>query len=166
MRKFVIAAALAASALTAAAPAAAQYYPEPRPYGYGNGYGYGYNNWGQVRRLQARVDQLQRQIVHLDRRNILSEREAYRLRQDSREIEQRLRWSARNGLSGQEAYAIERRIQRLEIRIQREARDGNRYGRYGYNDGRGGWGDRDRDGLNDRFERDHGTNYDEDRDPD
>ena len=159
MRKFVIAAALAASALTAAAPAAAQYYP-PQPQGYGYGY-YG-NNWGQVRRLQARVDQLQRQIRHLDRQNILSEREAARLREQSREIEYRLRVAARNGLHPQEAYGIERRIQRLEIRIHREARDGNRYNNWG---GRNQY-DRDRDGLNDRYERDHGTNYDEDRDPD
>jgi predicted RNase H-like nuclease (RuvC/YqgF family) len=156
MRKFVIAAALAATALTAAAPAAAQYYPQPQ------GNAYGYNNWGQVRRLQVRIDQLQRQIRHLDRRNILSEREAARLRNDSREIEQRLRFAARNGLHPRESYAIERRIQRLEIRIHREARDGNRYGR-GYNQ----YGqDRDRDGLDDRYERDRGTNYDEDRDPD
>ncbi|MDP9422643.1 MAG: hypothetical protein M3Q19_07405 [Pseudomonadota bacterium] len=161
MRKFVIAAALAASALTAAAPAAAQYYP-PQPQGYG--YGYHGNNWGQVRRLQARVDQLQRQIRHLDRRDILSEREAAYLRQESRELEQRLHFAARNGLHPREAYAFERRIQRLEIRIHREARDGNRYGR-GYNQYGGTW-DRDRDGLNDRYERDRGTNYDEDRDPD
>ncbi|HYC95764.1 MAG TPA: hypothetical protein VEB39_08730 [Sphingomicrobium sp.] len=162
MRKFVIAAALAASALTAAAPAAAQYYPQPQGYGYG--YGYGQGNWGQVRRLQARVDQLQRQIRHLDRRDILSEREAAYLRQESRELEHRLHFAARNGLHPREAYAFERRIQRLEIRIQREARDGNRYGR-GYHPYGGTW-DRDRDGLNDRYERDRGTNYDEDRDPD
>ena len=165
MRKFVIAAALAASTLTVAAPAAAQWYP-PQP----QGYGHPASNWGQVRRLQARVDQLQRQIRWLDSRDILSEREAAYLRQESRELEQRLRYSARNGLHPREAYAFERRIQRLEIRIQREARDGNRYGRRGYNDGRGyydGRGmDRDRDGLNDRYERDRGTNYDEDRDPD
>jgi predicted RNase H-like nuclease (RuvC/YqgF family) len=159
MRKFIISAALAASALTAAAPAAAQYYPQPQ------NYGYGYNNYGQVRRLQARVDQLQRQIVHLDRRNILSNREAARLMQDGREIERRLRFAARNGFSGWEAQDIQRRIYRLETRIQREARDGNRW-RGGYNDGRGGWSDRDRDGLNDRYERDRGTNYDEDHDND
>ena len=159
MRKFVIAAALAATALTAAAPAAAQWYP-PQPQG--NAYGYN-NNWGQVRRLQARVDQLQRHIARLDSRDILSEREAARLSNDSREIEQRLRYAARNGLNGNEAYSIERRIQRLEVRIQREARDGNRYGNYGYN---AGWSDRDRDGLDDRYERDRGTNYDEDHDRD
>src|SRR5688500_16062011 len=106
---------------------------------------------------------LQRQIRHLDSRDILSEREAAHLRQESRELEQRLRYSARNGLNPREAHAFERRIQRLEVRIQREARDGNSYGRYDYKQ----YGqDRDRDGLNDRYERDRGTNYDEDRDPD
>ena len=157
MRKFFIAAAVAASALTATAPAAAQW-------GQPQGNAYGYNNYGQVRRLDARIDNLQRQISHLDRRNILSNREAARLRAESNQLERRLRYSARNGLSPREGNEIERGIYRLEIRIQREARDGNRYG-YGYNEGRGGR-DRDRDGLNDRYERDRGTNYDEDRDPD
>ena len=155
MRKFLISAALAASTLVAAAPAAAQWAPPPP-----QSYGYGYDNYGQARRLQVRIDQVQRQISHLDRRNILSEREANRLRGESREIEQRLRYSARNGLHPQEAYGIERRIQRLEVRIQREARDGNRYGYYnsGYN--RDGWNDRDRDGRNDRYEDDRGYNHD------
>ena len=169
MRKFVIAAALAASALTAAAPAAAQYYPPQQ--GYNNGYGY--NNYGQVRRLHARIDQLQRQISNLDRRDILSEREARRLRNESNQLEQRLRYASRNGLNGREIYNVERGIQNLEIRIQREARDGNgRRGdgdRWSYNDGRyrdGQWIDRDRDGLDDRYERDHGRDYDEDHDRD
>ena len=158
MRKCIVTAALAASALTAAAPAAAQWYP-PQP----QGYGYGYHNYGQVRRLQVRIDQLQRQIARLDSRDILSEREARRLRDESRDVERRLRRAARYGLDGREAYSIERRIQRLEYRIHREARDGNNW-RGGYY-GRGGW-DRDRDGFDDRYERDRGTNYDEDRNPD
>jgi opacity protein-like surface antigen len=156
MRKFVIAAALAASALTAAAPAAAQWYPP-------QGNAYGYNNYGQVRRLQARVDNVQRQISHLDRRHILSNREADRLRAQSRDIERRLHYAARNGLGGWEVQDIDRRIYRLEARVQREARDGNRYGGY-Y--GQTSWGDRDRDGLDDRYERDHGRDYDEDHDRD
>jgi hypothetical protein len=170
MRKFLISAALLASTVAVAAPASAQWYPQQPAYGYGQqpyGNAYGYNNYGQVRRLQVRIDQIQRQIVQLDRRNILSNREAGRLRAESRNLEQRLRYVGRNGLSGGEAYDIERRIQQLEYRIQREARDGNNwrgdpYGNngYGYNY------DRDRDGLDDRYERDRGTNYDEDRDPD
>jgi hypothetical protein len=160
MRKFLISAALAASTLVAAAPAAAQYYP-PQPQG--NAYGY-HGNYGQVRRLDARIDALQRQIQHLDRRNILSNREANRLRADSNDVERRLRYAARNGLSGWEANDIGRRVQRLEVRIQREARDGNNYRGSYYN--QGSWSDRDRDGLDDRYERDRGTNYDEDHDRD
>ena len=170
MRKFLISAALMASTVAVAAPAAAQWYPQQPAYGYGQqpyGNAYGYNNYGQVRRLQVRIDQIQRQIVRLDRRNILSNREAGRLRAESRNLEQRLRYVGRNGLSGREGYDIERRIQQLEYRSQREARDGNNWrgDRYG-NNGYGNSYDRDRDGLDDRYERDRGTNYDEDRDPD
>ncbi len=150
MRKFVIAAALAASALTAAAPAAAQWNAP-------QGNAYGYNNYGQVRRLDARIDAIQRQIDHLDRRNILSNREAGRLRGESRDVENRLHRVAHNGFTGWERKDIENRIQRLEVRVQREARDGNRYnGNYGQN----GWSDRDRDGRNDRYEDDQGRNHD------
>ena len=106
MRKFFIAAAVAASALTATAPAAAQW-------GQPQGNAYGYNNYGQVRRLDARIDNLQRQISHLDRRNILSNREAARLRAESNQLERRLRYSARNGLSPREGNEIERGIYRL-----------------------------------------------------
>jgi len=160
MRKFLISAALMASTVAIAAPASAQWYPQ-QPQGYAYGYNY---NYGQVRRLQVRIDQIQRQIVQLDRRNILSNGEARNLRNESRSLEQRLRYVGRNGLSGREAYDIERRIQRLEYRVQRDARDGHGYrnDRYGQN----GYYDRDRDGLDDRYERDRGTNYDEDRDPD
>ena len=153
MRKFIISAALAASTLVAAAPAAAQQYPH---YPQGNAYGYN-NNYGQVRRLDARIDAIQAQINHLDRRNILSNREAGRLRGESRDVENRLQRVARNGFTNWERNDIENRIQRLEVRIQREARDGNRYnGSYGQN----GWSDRDRDGRNDRYEDDQGRNHD------
>ncbi|HEY5459031.1 MAG TPA: hypothetical protein VIJ81_06110 [Sphingomicrobium sp.] len=158
MRKFVIAAALAASALTAAAPAAAQWNAP-------QGNAYGYNNYGQVRRLDARIDAMQRQINNLDRRDILSEREASRLRNEARNLEQRLHYASRNGLNGREIYYVERGIQNLEVRIQREARDGNGRRDAGYwrDDGRyrdGQWIDRDRDGRDDRTEDDHGYRHD------
>ena len=163
MRKFVISAALLASTLAVAAPASAQWYP-PQPQGYAYGYN---NNYGQVRRLQVRIDQIQRQIRQLDRRNVLSNREARRLSDEARSLEYRLRQLGYNGLNGRERYDIERRIARLEQHVDREARDGNNWRNDRY--GRGGYGynyDRDRDGLDDRYERDRGTNYDEDRDPD
>jgi hypothetical protein len=165
MRKFLIPAALMASTLAVAAPAAAQWVPAPQP-GYGQPYGnaYGYNNYGQVRRLQVRIDMIQRQISRLDYRNVLSEREAGQLRYESRILEQRLARAARYGLNGQERFNIERGIQRLEYRVQRESRDWNN--RYGYNGYNNGYADRDRDGLDDRYERDHGRDYDEDHDRD
>jgi hypothetical protein len=165
MRKFLVSATLLASTVAIAAPAAAQWAP-PQPQGYAYGYN---NNYGQVRRLQVRIDQIQRQIRQLDRRNALSNREARRLNDEARSLEYRLRQLGYNGLNGRERYDIERRIARLEQHVYREARDGNnwrndRYGQYG-SYGQYGY-DRDRDGLDDRYERDRGTNYDEDRDPD
>jgi len=160
MRKILISVVAAASALAFAAPASAQYYPGPQQ-PYGNAYGY--NNYGHVRSLQAHIDQVQRQISRLDRRNILSEREADRLRHESREIERQLRYMARNGLGPNEANLIHRRIARLEQRVAYEARDGNRYaGRYD----RDGWSDRDHDGRNDRWEDDRGRDHDGRRDRD
>ena len=158
MRIFLMSLAATASALAVATPASAQYFPAPQ------GYAYGYqNNYGQVRRLQARIDQIQRQISRLDRRNILSEREARRLRNDSRQLEHRLRFAARNGLHPAESYEIERRLARLEQRLHRDARDGNRWGQNAY---QGNYYDRDRDGRDDRWERDRRDRDDDDRDDD
>lgn len=151
MRKFLISAAVAASTLAIAAPAAAQYAPYP-PQGYG--YGYGQVNYGHVRSLQVRIDRLQNQIRHLDRRNIISNREAARLMDDSRDLERRLRRNARDGrgLNVNEARAVEVRLVNLERRLFRDARDGNRWGN--------NWYDRDRDGRDDRYEDDRGTRHD------
>ena len=154
MRKVLITLAAAASALAVAAPAAAQYYPQPQGYAYGH-----QGNWGLVRSLHVRIDNIQRQIERLDRRNILSEREARRLRQDSRELERRLRYVRQNGLHPAERYDIERRLARLERRVWRDARDGNRWGN-GYH--QQGAYDRDRDGRDDRYEDDRGRDRDRD----
>lgn len=116
--------------------------------GYGYGYGYGH---GQVRALQARVDGLQRQIRVLDRRNILSNREARLLRQQSLAVEHRLIHADRHGLNPWEAQDIQTRIARLEYRVHREAIDrngrwgggyGQRYGDHQWQDQHGRWHDR------------------------
>ena len=148
MRTLTITLAAAASALAFAAPASAQYWPAPAPQGYGYGY---HDNYGQVRRLEVRIHRIQRQIERLDRRNILTQREARRLFQDSREIERRLFIASRNGLHPRERDDIERRLARLEHRLWRDARDGRR-GDNAYHGG--GYYDRDRDGRDDRWERD------------
>ena len=104
MRKVLISVAAAASALAIATPASAQYYPAPQ--GPVNGYGYGYNNnYGSVRSLQVRIDRLQQRIARFDSRDRVSEREARRLREESRDIEKRLAKALRNGLNPQECVA-------------------------------------------------------------
>lgn len=135
MRKVLITLAAAASALAIAAPASAQVYGNLGPAYGAPAYGYGYgNNYGQVRNLQVRIDQIQRQIAVLDRRDVLSEREARRLREESRQVERQLRRAAAYGLNPYEARNIQVRIARLEQHVQREAwdRDGRRGYGYGY----------------------------------
>lgn len=137
------------AAIAIASPASAQYAPQhyghpmPAP-GYGNpGYGFGH-----VRALQLRVDRIQTQIRFLDRRNILSRREAGQLREQSQTVERRLHRAARSGLSPWEARDINERIARLEHRVHREAMDRNgRWGRYAHRDD-----DRGRDGRRDRHD--------------
>jgi hypothetical protein len=153
MRKVLISLAAAGAAIAAATPAVAQYYPGPvsAPYGY-NGYnGYGYNNWGQVRSLQARIDNVERQINRLDRRDRIGDRSADRLRDEADRIERRLHERARGGLNPYEANDIQARIARLEQRVQFAMSERyGRYGAYGYNSG---FVDRDRDGRDDRWEQ-------------
>jgi hypothetical protein len=131
MHKVLISLAAAASALTVATPASAQYFPAPPPPP-GYGYGHGHYNYGHFRSLKARIDGLQHHINRLDSRDILSEREARRLRDESRDVERRLFHAARNGLGPREAALIDHRIRRLEQRVWRDAHDRNRWG----------WGDR------------------------
>jgi TolA-binding protein len=159
MRKVLISLAAAGSALAFATPAAAQPYPQP----YGNPYGnaYGYNNYGQVRALQARIDNIQRQIERLRAQRLLSRDEVNGLRSESRDLERRLYSRSRNGLNYQEVRNIENRVARLEQHVRREVRDDNRWGnRGGYNSGYGYNNDRDRDGRDDRYEDDRGTRHD------
>ena len=89
MRKFVLPLAVVGAGLVAASPAAAQFYPAPQaaPYAYGNGYN---NNWGQFRSLQVRIDNVQRQINRLDRRDVIRGRSADRLMDEANKIERRL----------------------------------------------------------------------------
>lgn len=174
MRKVLISTILAASTLAIAAPAAAQWtLSYGNQYGsqygnqygnqyggqYGNQYGYGYNNNGSVRVLQVRLNRLERQIVQLDRRNILSNREAARLRYQANMIERQLRAASYNGLNRYEHQSIQVRIARLEQNIRHQANDGNRYSSRSY----GGYVnpyDRDRDGRDDRYEDDRGYDHD------
>jgi hypothetical protein len=138
MRKIVLSVAAAGAALIAASPAAAQYYPQPQPapYGYNNGFR---NNWGEFRALQQRIDNVERQIARLDRRDVIRGRSADRLLNEANKIDRRLRERARGGLDPREAGDIQYRIQRLEQQVQIALND--RGGRWGDRDDR--WGHRD-----------------------
>jgi hypothetical protein len=132
MRKIVLSVAAAGAALIVASPAAAQYYPapQPAPYGYGNGY----NGYGQIRSLQVRIDNIERQIRRLDRRDVIRGRSADRLLDEAQRIERRLHERARGGLDPREAGALQYRVQRLEQQVQ-----------VALNDRGGRWDRRDRD---------------------
>jgi hypothetical protein len=129
MRKVLVSLAAAGTALVVAAPAAAQYY-QARPVYAPYGAAYGYNNYGQTRALQVRIDTVQRQIRMLDRRNVIRDDPADRLRREANDIERRLHRAGRNGLNPYEANQINARIVRLEQRLQYTAANGNRG--YGY----------------------------------
>ena len=134
MRKIVLPLIAAGVALAVASPASAQYYP--RPAVPAPGYGYGF---GQVRALQVRIDNVERQINRLDRRDRIRDRSADRLRDEANRIEDRLHRAARGGLNPYEARDIEYRIQRLEQRVQYSMND------RGYRDRDDRWNRRDRD---------------------
>lgn len=169
MRKFLIAAAVATSAV-AAVPASAQYYPAPQ------GYGYGYNNnqQGLVRSYLVRADQLRQRIERMDSRDRISEREARRLRNAAIDLQRRTRAYASNGLSWRERQELDRRFAQLQQALRYERNDGNnRRGgwddRRGYDNGdlarRNGWTDRDGDGVWDHEDRfvDHDRDGRDDR---
>ena len=167
MRKVLLSAIVAASTLMIAAPAAAQLtvtfgnqYGYDSQYGgpYGNAYGYN-NNHGQVRALMVRLNHIERQINLLDRRNVLSNREANRLRLQADRIQRQLRAASYNGLNGYEARDINVRIARLEQNVRYQANDGNAYANRSYGT-YGNFYDRDRDGRDDRYEDDRGYDHD------
>lgn len=163
MKKYLIAAA-GLSAIAAAAPAAAQYYPAPNSgynqpvqYGYTQAQGYGYNNRDQrglVRSYIVRADQLRQRIDRLDGRDRVSEREADRLRAAARDLQNRTRAYAQGGLTRGERRDLDVRITRLQQRIQIDRRDGR--------NGRNGWVDRNRNGIDDRQERMYRADRDRD----
>lgn len=178
MRKFLIPAALLASTVAISTPAAAQWAP-PVPQGYAYGYqdnGYQnnrYQNHGQVRRIETRIQQIRQDIRQLDRRNILSNKEARKLDHQASDLQRRARFIGRNGVNAWEMRDLEARVMRLQQRVAREVNDGNRrfgHNSYGnYNNGYqtyGSYSDRDRDGRDDRYEDDRGREHDGRRDRD
>lgn len=164
MRTIILITAAAGTALAVAAPASAQYRPvyqpqyQPQYQQVPQGYAYGRNNYNQTRAMQARINGIQRQVNQLRARRLITRNEASGLQRESRNLEYRLRNSARYGLNPNEARDIEYRIAKLERHVVHEMRDGR--GRNGYDINRNGYKDRDHDGRIDRYEDDRGTRHD------
>lgn len=125
MRKILISAATAVSALAIAAPASAQAWAPPvyryQPYNYG----VRFNNGAFAQSMQARVQRIRADIRVLDARNILSRGEARSLDMQARNVERNIWRVSRGGVGVGEARAIERQVRNLEYRVQREATDWN-----------------------------------------
>jgi hypothetical protein len=159
MRKVLLSLAAAGTALIIASPAAAQYYPQQRGAPYGNAYGYNgyrngnYNNYGAVRTLQSRLNNVMRSLggVRPDR--------AEQIRGEAFQLDRRLRMAARNGLNPYEAQNLDRQVNRLELQLQYASNRGYRRDGYGNYNGYNGY-DRDSDGRDDRYEDDHGRRHD------
>lgn len=162
MRKIVLSLAAAGAALAVAGPAAAQFYPQAQGYGQPYGYSNGYNNFGQVRALQARLNNLQWQIQRSRDRSGLRNRDSNRLRDQARRISDRLQRAQRFGLNPMEANDIQMRLSQLEQEVRYTAgyNGGRGYNGYnGYNGNNGYYGNRD----NQRDDRDHdGRDRDDD----
>jgi hypothetical protein len=130
MRKFLITAAAAVSALSLAAPASAQWTAPVYHYQPYN-YGYGFNGHRFARSMEVRVQRIRGDIRNMEMRRVVSPREARTLDNEARLVERRIFNASRNGINNREARNLEIRIQRLERHVMREASDwNNRPGRY------------------------------------
>lgn len=137
MRKFLISAALVATAITAA-PAVAQH---AQGHGYdqrgdrydqrGDNRG-GWNRGGPSRQaineLLRDLNRAEQGIERSVQRRIISRREANGLRREANMIRNQLNRAARNGIGGREFASLRVQVNRLEmrLRIERRDRDGRR----------------------------------------
>jgi hypothetical protein len=88
-----------------------------------------YDDRGQVHALRNQIEQLERRVARIDRRDRISEREAVGLRRAVWSLRQQHREFSRNGLTRREAQVLQYRIQQVRQRIAHELhdRDGRRW---------------------------------------
>lgn len=129
MKKFIIAGLIAASAVTLAAGAASAqpYRGDPRDYR-----GDRYEQRGAWTPINARQAQLERRIDRGVQTGQLDRREAWRLRQEFRDIARLESRYRANGLSSWERVDLDRRFDRLAAQIRWERRDREYGAGYGY----------------------------------
>lgn len=171
MKKILLSMA-ALSTLAIAAPAVAQSSNsgyQNRNDGYQNrddGYrnrDYGYSNGN----ISARIDRLQARIQAGVQNGTISRQQAFRLREQVRQLSRLERQYSINGLTGRERSTLQQRLNSLRQQIRLADRGGN--GRWDADDRYGDFYDRNSDGWDDRdFNRDGrwdaDSRYDNDRD--
>ena len=145
MRKFLISAAVAASALAIAAPASAQWAPAygyhpvqwaPPVYNYQPyNFGYGFNGMHFAQTMETRVQRIRGDIRAMEINRVLGRGEARALDNQARNLQRRIYRASRYGVNPYEARTVENQIRNLEYRVAREANDWN--GRYGRGNGYG-----------------------------
>lgn len=111
LTKIIVPALCATMALGAAVPA--QAYPTQ----------------GHSESIASQIAELQRAVNRSDRRNGISDREAWNLRRDMRQLTQQYRLYSRNGLSRAEYRILDKRIDaiRAKLHVERHDRDGHRW---------------------------------------
>ena len=118
---------LAGGLLATAGAAAAQ------PYGYGPG-GYERDRYGSDWRretayrageIRDQLDDLARRIERNDRRDRISEREAWGLRREVRNTREQFRWMNRDGLDHRELRQLQARVDRIRWQLRGERGDWN-----------------------------------------
>lgn len=84
---------------------------------------------GQAHALRTQIEQLERRVERIDRRDRISEREAAGLRRAVWSLRQQHRDFSRNGLTRREAQLLQYRIQQVRQRLAHELsdRDGRRW---------------------------------------
>lgn len=129
MRKLLISAAAAASAIAMSAPASAQWFPQP---GYAGGYG-GYSTPAAMQDFQARLQRIRAHVQELGMRGIISPWQVDRLEREADATDRQLWRKARHGLSYGDQMSVNARIGRLQEAVEMSARGGMGYGRrYGW----------------------------------
>jgi hypothetical protein len=121
MRKILLALALATTVFAAASPVAAQ----PGRGGFGRPYP---ADRATVQRFDFQIREAEQRIEMSARRRAISGDEYRALREQARELRQRLFRFANDGLSRGEVQDIADRIDNLRDRLRDERRDGRRHG--------------------------------------
>ena len=133
MRKFLVSAALATTAIAVALPTAASAQAHAQHRGHNPGHGnQGWNRGGPTR---AMINDLLRDLSRVDagitrsaQRRIISQREAFGLRREANQVRHQLNRASRNGINNREFAMLRGQVNRLEarLRVERRDRDGRR----------------------------------------